>query len=51
MYRLSHNKVTTSRFSVVNIDGCPLGTVYIVHHYNAKLHSHSKGRVLVFGSP
>ena len=30
MYRLSHNKVTTSRFSVVNIDGCPLGTVYFV---------------------
>ena len=47
MYRSSHNKVT-SRFSVVNVDGCPLGTVYFVHH-NAKLHS--KGRVLVFGSP
>ena len=31
-----HNKVT-SKFSVVNIDGCPLGTVYFVHH-NAKLH-------------
>ena len=38
MYRLSHNEVTTSRFSVVNIDGCPLDTVYFVHHYNAKLH-------------
>ena len=41
MYRSSRNKVTTSRFSVVNIDGCPLaslGTVYFAHHYNAKLH-------------
>ena len=26
------NKVASSRFSVVSIDGCPLGTVYFVHH-------------------
>ena len=26
------NKVALSRFSVVSIDGCPLGTVYFVHH-------------------
>ena len=30
------NKVTSSRFSVVSIDGCPLGTVYFVHR-NAML--------------
>ena len=30
------HKVTASSFSVVDIDGCPLGTVYFVHH-NAKL--------------
>ena len=30
------NKVTSSRFSVVPIDGCPLGTIYFVHH-NARL--------------
>ena len=32
----SHNKVTPSRFSVVYIDGSPVGTVYFVHH-NARL--------------
>ena len=26
------NKVALSRFSVVSIDGSPLGTVYFVHH-------------------
>ena len=26
------NKVRLSRYSVVSIDGCPLGTVYFVHH-------------------
>ena len=31
-----HGKVTASSFSVVDIDGCPLGTVYFVHH-DAKL--------------
>ena len=30
------NKVTSSRFSVVSIDGCPLGTAYFVHR-NARL--------------
>ena len=30
------NKVALSRFSVVSIDDCPLGTVYFVHH-NARL--------------
>ena len=31
-----HGKVTVSDFSVVDIDGCPPGTVYFVYH-NAKL--------------
>ena len=26
------NKVTSNRYSVVSIDGCPLGTVYFVYH-------------------
>ena len=26
------NKVTSSKFSVVPVDGCPLGTVHFVHH-------------------
>ena len=33
------NKVTSSRFSVVSIDGCHLGTVYFVHR-NARLPLH-----------
>ena len=28
----SHNKVAAGRFSVLYIDGCPLGTVYFAHH-------------------
>ena len=28
----SNNKVAASRFSVIYIDGCPLGTVYFDHH-------------------
>ena len=36
MYRSIHSKVTSSRFSVVYIDGCPLDTVYFIHH-NARL--------------
>ena len=46
----SHNKVATGRFSVLYIDGCPLGTV-ILPIIVPGFHWHSKGIVLVFSSP